>query len=360
MRGGSEMDMAQGVMAPPSAFFAIPLEHLAPDTVLGFDLYLRHGQNDPILYRHQDLEFTMEVLDRLVDNGVKLLLVPQGQMDAYQSYRQLHPRGMPPEETEPKRRVIRISEEELGIEDAVIDRRQPVRGRAASLALVSRSVVEASFSDLGTPGLGERVRRVAEATARFLLSEPNGFSTLIAVLSRDLEAYNHAVNVAFYSTELARVVGLEDLDRMTSIGRAAMLHDIGREAEPLELLHKESWPERKQWEAVVGHAERGVEVLRRRGVEDPTCEAVCREHHERADGSGYPRGLVLEKISPEARIVAIGDIFDSLTCTGRHKAALSGFQALWRMKRDMLGKFDPALLDTFIQMMVEPVSHRNS
>ncbi len=332
-------------------FFAIPLEHLEPETVLGFDLFLRHGSSDPVLYRSADLPFTNDVRERLVGNGVRHVFVPSEQAPQYYAYRKAHPTGDEP----PAREGPQASPIELEIHDVLADPSLPLRSRANALVGVSRNVVQIALADLGTPGLSERVQRVAEATARFLINEPGAYGSILSLLSEDSDAYHHATRTALYATELARAAQLGDLAHVAEVGRAALLHDVGRGDLPLEWLHKSGGGLGDlEWAEVVSHTTRGQDLLRQNGFGDPVCLDVCAHHHERCDGSGYPQGLKREQISHVSRLVAIVDIFDSLTSAGKHHVALSGFQALWRMKHGHVGQFDPELLDIFIRTMVEP------
>jgi putative nucleotidyltransferase with HDIG domain len=218
-----------------------------------------------------------------------------------------------------------------------------------------RAFAQAAFPDLNTPGLSERTQRAAEAAARVLLETPEAGPTVFDLLSLDLETYNHSLRVALYAAELAQALELPDPAESRAIGRAALLHDIGAGQVPVEVLHRNpATLGAAERAALLRHTERGAEMLLEAGVHDPVCLDVCRNHHERCDGSGHPRGLVREEISTPSRIVAIADVFDALTSVGGRRIALSGLQALWRMKRHMEGQFDPGFLDSFIAAMVDP------
>ena len=350
--------MSLGLAAPPRAFFSVPLDSLEPATVLGFDLFLRYGGSDPVLYRDAALEFTADVQRRLLDNGVREILVPSEQAPAVFAYCRARGRpldGVPEPEGVP-REVPPPSRLELELDDILIDDTLPVRTRAGALLGVSRSVIELALSDLGAPGLGERVRSVAESAARFLLTEQESFGQLVKLLAEDMDAYNHAVRCGLYAAELARAVGWGDMDRMSMVARAAMLHDVGRGSTPLDLLHRTGGMSDQEWADVLRHPARGVEILRRADFDDPvSCDVVLR-HHERCDGSGFPDGQRRDEIPFAARLVAIVDIFDALTSSGKNRSALSGYQALWRMTQNMAGQFDPSLLEAFIRVLVAPGS----
>jgi putative nucleotidyltransferase with HDIG domain len=333
------------VGAPPASYFLVPLEHLEPETVLGFDLYMQRGTGDPLLYRSRDLPYSREVQERLLDHGVRDLLVPADQADEYHAYRRAH--GAVEEKREPQLRVV-----ERELTNLLADRAMPLRTRSATLLGVSRAVIEEAFADLASPGLQERVTRVAHETVRFLLREPRAFSSLVGLLESDLDVYNHSLRTSLYATELARVAGFGGEEALAAIGRAALVHDVGRGSVPLELLHRPVSREDRAWQPVMAHVDQGVSLLKDTGFADTVSLEVCAHHHERCDGSGYPRGLQRDQIPPAARVVAIADIFDSLTSSGRQHVALSGYQALWRLKHGHPGAFDPAYLNLFVRTLV--------
>jgi HD-GYP domain-containing protein (c-di-GMP phosphodiesterase class II) len=330
-------------------FFAIPVSHLETATIVAFDLYLPRHDGTAVLYRERNLVFTSENKQRLEQNGVRELFVPQDQFDAYRSYRlaqsgELGPASAP---------RVEISPEEEDLAGSLQDRSLPIEARASLLLGVSYQVVEAALSDLGSPGLPQRVFRLADNTARFLASEPPAYFRLVSMLQSDFDAYSHAINTALYSIQLAAHASIEDPHEIALIGRAALVHDVGRGDLPGELLHQSTGLSDLEWAEVMSHVDRGLAQLREAGWDDATCLDVVAHHHERADGKGYPQGLKLEKISRAARIVSIADCFDALTSSHGGRQASTGFQALWTMKRDLAGQFDPDLLDRFIAAMVE-------
>ena len=341
--------------AGTAQYILVPIEHLRAETMLSFDLYIQHDGTDPVLYRARNMEFTDEVRHRLVASGVHELLVPADQAEAYEQYcaeqGQTAPQSAEPPATE-------ISEDELQLVEVVLDSGRPLESRCDALLGVSRVVIESVLSDLTSPGLNQRVQRVAEAGARLLLAEPAAYSRLVARFGIDFEVVSHLANTAFYVIEFARAIGTDDVQELASLGRAALLHDVGKGDIPGELLHRESGLTDLEWAEVMSHPARGVTLLREAGWDDAICLDVCANHHERCDGSGYPRGLHREQISLAARMVAIADAFDSLTSNYSNRPPYSGFQALWRMKREMAGKFDTELLDRFIQVMVDPALRR--
>ncbi len=337
-------------------FILVPLSKLKSETVLSFDLYIQHGGMEPVLYRTRDMPFGDEVRVRLQESGVHELLVPESQAIAFEEY--CGEVGTADEVLAVEATDPGIPRDETNLVDLLADASVPLEHRCDGLAGVSQAVIALAMEDLSLPGLSDRVRKVAEASARFLLAEPGAYSTLVSRFKLDFEMTAHLYNTSLYTTEFARALGMDDLEGVGRLGRAALVHDVGKGDIPGELLHKEGSLTDLEWAEVMSHPSRGATMLEEAGWHDPICLDVVANHHERCDGSGYPRGLTKEQLSVEARIVAIADTFDSLTTCFPHRPAMSGFQALWRMKRDMAGYFDEKLLDRFIQVMVDPTLHR--
>lgn len=339
-------------------FFAIELEHLEPATVLEFDLYLGHAGRRPLHYRHKDMEFTAEIRARLVANGVRELLVPAVQVQQFERYRARCRAEATRRAAKPGRQPIRLSPEETRLPGLLADPERPIDQRCLALLGVSRRVVEAAMSDLGTPGLPERVHHVAEATGRFLIEEPAAFGTLVQLMRLDYNSLSHSQHTALYTTQLGLACGISELEELAGLGRAALLHDVGKADLPASITERDCPPGDPDFPRWCEHAMRGTALLREAGWEDRTCLEVAAHHHENADGSGFPAGLAGEEIPVAARMVRIADSFDSLTTAFPNRPALTGFQALWKMRRELAPAFDQRILTVFIETLVPPAGGR--
>jgi putative nucleotidyltransferase with HDIG domain len=336
-------------------FFAIELEHLEPATVLEFDLFLWHPGRRPLHYRHRDLEFTREIQARLLANGVRRLLVPAEQLGQFERYQVRY--GKAPSAASPPApgpAAPPLPPQEARLPELLADPDQPVERRCVALLGISRRVIEAAMADLASPGLPERVHHVAEATGRLLTDEPSAYGTLIQLMRLDYNSLSHSQHTALYTTEMALACGIADLDEVARIGRAALLHDIGKAGMPAAITEKDCPPGDPDYPRWREHAMRGTSLLREAGWDDPLCLEVAAHHHENADGSGFPSGLVGRAIPTAARMVRIADAFDSLTTSFRNRPACTGFQALWRMRRELAAQFDQAILNVFIETLIAP------
>jgi putative nucleotidyltransferase with HDIG domain len=140
-------------------------------------------------------------------------------------------------------------------------------------------------------------------------------STLKALTSaletRDLETHGHSERVVTYSLRLGREYGLDE-QQMKALEFGSLLHDIGKIGVPDSILRKPGKLTEEEWVRMREHPLHGKQILR--GIEFLEGAArVVAQHHEKWDGSGYPRGLRGEEIDVCARIFAVADAFDAMT-----------------------------------------------
>ena len=164
---------------------------------------------------------------------------------------------------------------------------------------------------------------------------------------RDNETGQHIIRMSVIAHHLALAFGISETEA-ASIRDAAPLHDIGKIGIPDAILLKRGRLDPDEWEIMKRHAEIGAKILE--GAISPPV-ALAREialcHHEKWDGSGYPRGLKGEEIPVAGRIIAVADVFDALTAERPYKKAWT-IDAAASYITDNAGKhFDPALVDIF-------------
>lgn len=166
-----------------------------------------------------------------------------------------------------------------------------------------------------------------------------------AVEIRDVETGGHIERIGELSARLATTLGLP-ADRVELLRLAAPMHDVGKIGIPDEILLKPGSftpPERAQMER---HAALGYAMLCDSGIELLDLAAsIAHTHHERFDGTGYPRGLTAGQIPIEGRIVAVADVYDAVSNDRVYRAAMAP-DAVMRLIREGSGsQFDPAVVD---------------
>lgn len=152
--------------------------------------------------------------------------------------------------------------------------------------------------------------------------------------------------------KLAAAIGAElgyDPHRVRGLDIIGRLHDVGKVSVPAETLVKPTRLTPIEFELVKQHAQQGYEILRHATFPWPVAEAA-RQHHERLDGSGYPRGLVGEAILPEARIIAVADTVEAMSSHRPYRPALGLEPALEEIERGAGRLFDSSVVAACLRL----------
>jgi putative nucleotidyltransferase with HDIG domain len=157
-------------------------------------------------------------------------------------------------------------------------------------------------------------------------------SGLIRTLDeRDSRAARHCAAVASFSRDIARQAGMSKREQELA-HTAGLLHDIGKFVLSDRVMERGGELADPDWRGVRRHPDIGAELLRDIGVYGPVAEIV-RAHHERIDGRGYPRGLKGDEIPAIARIVAVAEVYDTLTAPDTYRTPMNSFEALNELRR---------------------------
>jgi len=157
-------------------------------------------------------------------------------------------------------------------------------------------------------------------------------SSLVRALDRrDGRTARHSAAVAAFARDIALECGMSQRDAELA-HTAGLLHDIGRFALPDRVMERHGTLTADDWDAIHEHPELGADLLRDLGVYGPVAEIV-RAHHERIDGRGYPRRLKGDEIPQIARIVAVAEVYDTLTTQDTYRDRMTSFQAMTELRR---------------------------
>ncbi len=308
-------------------FMPIAVGSLQQDSTTGFDLYIRNRPGaPPMLYRKAGLPFSEEACQRLLDRNIATLYVNAADKVAYRRYVETH------------------------IGEILADDTIPMPERSHLLYDSAQEMVKDLLQDARAGDIMERSGLMVEHMVAFMFRESTSFEHLMKVTSYDYYTYTHSVDVFVFSVALAQRLGLKR-DAVQALGQGALLHDIGKSLIDPDILNCPGALSDEQWAIMRKHPEYGDEILREQGDVDSTIRDVVRHHHEKLSGKGYPDGQPCREISPEARIVAVGDIFSALTTNRPYKKAMGSFEALTLMKEKMAEDLDREYFRMFVQLM---------
>ncbi|MED0757167.1 HD-GYP domain-containing protein [Aneurinibacillus thermoaerophilus] len=197
-----------------------------------------------------------------------------------------------------------------------------------------------------SPGTLAAFRTAFEAILSDLKHNHRAMGLLSHMYIQDHYAYAHSLNVTIYATAVGLELGYNDKE-LLELGMGAMLHDIGKLMVPREILYKPGKLTDQEFFQVKKHAEYGFEYLRhQQGI--PLLSAHCAyQHHERMDGTGYPRGLKGDNIHKYARLLAVCDVFDALTANRVYRSAMLPHKAMEIIYTGSGTQFEKKVVEAF-------------
>lgn len=173
---------------------------------------------------------------------------------------------------------------------------------------------------------------------------------------KDNETGLHVIRMGWYSRLIAEKMGANE-DYVDLIFKAAPMHDIGKIGIPDRVLQKPGKLDAEEWEIMKRHSQYGAKIL---GEHNHALLQMAKEialyHHEKWNGTGYPRGLCGDAIPVSARIVAIADVFDALTSERPYKKAWPAEKAFQLIADEAGEHFDPALASVFLAHKQEAIN----
>ena len=170
---------------------------------------------------------------------------------------------------------------------------------------------------------------------------------------RDNETGRHVIRMSHYSRLLAQAYGLPR-DEAELILNSAPMHDVGKIGIPDHILLKPGKLDRDEMDIVKGHCDIGHNIITpHKSILLKTAATIALTHHEKWDGSGYPRGLKGQDIPLAGRIAAIADVFDALTSKRPYKQAWPVEEAQAEILKESGAHFDPGLVSAFSRCLPE-------
>lgn len=212
-----------------------------------------------------------------------------------------------------------------------------------------------TFADVLSAGMDLR-RACAERSAFNEVLEANLRNTVHALATvfefRDPLTANHQRNVATLAVAIGRELSLPEYE-LEGIRLGGLLHDIGKIKVPQEIGSKPGRLTLPEIQIIQTHADAGYAILKHIAFPWPVAEMV-RQHHERIDGSGYPKGLSGDEILPGAKIIAVADVLEAMMAHRAYRPALGQAAAIAELTRGRGLQLDAAAVDACIAIVQRP------
>ncbi|MFA5322103.1 MAG: HD domain-containing phosphohydrolase, partial [Smithella sp.] len=214
--------------------------------------------------------------------------------------------------------------------------------QAAGILGVTRDITERRKAEMELLLTIENLRKSFSTTVYVMVS---------AVEMRDPYTAGHQLRVADLASAIATERGLSQ-EKIDGIRMAGSIHDIGKLSIPAEILSKPTKLTNLEFSLIKEHAQSGYEMLK--NVESPWPLAqIVYQHHERMDGSGYPRNLKGDEIIMEARIMAVADVVEAMASHRPYRAALGIESALEEIEKNKGILYDDAVADACLKLFRE-------
>ncbi|NLY79502.1 MAG: HD-GYP domain-containing protein [Lysinibacillus sp.] len=195
------------------------------------------------------------------------------------------------------------------------------------------------------------IGNVVEDLLDSILNSKDMLTVLTDTFLYDEALFHHSFNVALYSIAIAKELGygVEDL---RTIGTGALLHDVGKMVVPVKILQKPCQLTDEEYEIMKQHTRYGFDILRNLHTVSLLVAHCAFQHHERLDGSGYPRGLVDYEIHPYAKIIAVADVFDAVTSERVYREKLLPFQGIALIQSGSGTLYEKRIVEAFKRSVV--------
>ena len=183
-----------------------------------------------------------------------------------------------------------------------------------------------------------------------IIRNPNVVYNMLDIRTHDNYTYAHSVNVCIISVMVGVALNL-NRRQLETLGIGALMHDIGKILIDNKILNKPDKLEPEESELIKKHARDGYELLKKKADINFLSSHVVFQHHEREDGSGYPRGLTGKRIHRFSKIVAVVDTYDAMTSNRSYREEITTLHALAEIKQEAARKFDSNVVEAFLRVV---------
>ena len=228
--------------------------------------------------------------------------------------------------------------------------KQVLKARPARSRLILRKALDLSLAT-PTSEVLQRLGKTLDVVVEGYLANPEIVKNMLDIATKDHATSAHSVNVMLYCLAYARTTkaSLEDLKLFGLIG---LLHDVGKIWIPDSILKSPRKLNEEEFEKITKHPDHGFGILSRSKL-DRKISTVALQHHERLDGSGYPRKSTKNDLLPESRALAVIDTYEALTNWRPYKNSIDPIKALQIIKEEVLkGRLDEEVFRAFAHCLV--------
>lgn len=300
-------------------YVPVGVESIEPDLFPDVALYLRSGGNY-VLYKSHGRNFSKQDAIRLTGNSIDFLYVSPSDMEVITKYLE-----------ENAERLLKSDQFD---------------GRAKGKIIYQTSInfVGDIFQNPKKVGDVDRSKKLMENLLLYLSSDRDALSSLETVMTHNYHTFVHSLQVTALSVLMhAEAYNLAH-DELVDVGIGTLLHDFGKTFTPQQILNKTGKLSEDEIAIIKRHPEEGYLYLKENTRLNEISLAIVRDHHERVNGNGYPRGLKRTEISRSAQVGGLCDVYCTLTIDRTGGKALPPYLTIQVMRQEMKDAFDARLL----------------
>jgi HD-GYP domain-containing protein (c-di-GMP phosphodiesterase class II) len=218
--------------------------------------------------------------------------------------------------------------------------------------LNANSILRTSFQQLKENQNFEltRIQDLVNDILDFILGNSYVVFSIHQINSYDNYTFSHSVHVCVLSLMIGAIMEL-GRNELEILGISALLHDIGKIFIDFRVLNKPGALNPEEYEKIKTHTQEGYQALKKRAQMSFLIPHMALQHHEREDGSGYPRGLSSRRIHRFAKIIAVADVFDAMTSARVYKKPVSPSVAIQAICKETPLKFNQAVVDSLKRIL---------
>ena len=196
----------------------------------------------------------------------------------------------------------------------------------------------------------KELNNIVDQLVDTISSEANSLVHISDLKSYDEYTYHHSLSVAVLSIAIGQEMGLND-EQLRELGQCAIMHDIGKTTISPELINKPGRLTKEEFDIVKKHAENGGKYLAECEIGDIKLWNIVSHHHEKIDGSGYPKGLTGKDIPLFSQIISVADVYDAVTSYRSYRTPMSPAEAIELVMSEIGRSFDYGIVSSFIEKL---------
>lgn len=235
-----------------------------------------------------------------------------------------------------------------GLLEAIEDKKlDPVTKATAvykhSLDMMSRLLESPTAENIHTS------KEAIKSITNMILSDDSTSYNMLRITAHDFYTYTHSINVGVTAVMLAKeLFQHSDNHDLEELGSGFFLHDLGKVNVDPRIINKPGHLTEEEMNQIRTHPYQGYKILKEASALSEESKYIVMQHHERNDGTGYPKHLKGCDLHIYGRICHLADVFDALTAERSYKRAMSSYQALKLMRDEMPGHFDKQMFESFV------------